>query len=294
MERIKRALIVAAGFGTRFLPASKAIPKVMFPVVDKPIVQYVVEELSEAGIKEIVFVLSPFTQDVREHFESFPALNALLEKSGKQKQIEELKRIENLANFFYTEQRAGRHGIGVAVLSAKEFIKREPFILAWADDFFKCQPCRFSQLLQVYEQLGGSILGCVRTTNPKDGLKYGFITGEKISPTVTKLKDIIEKPGEGKAPSDLASLSGMILQPEIFDFLEELDRKFPPEKELYHVDGIKRMIEENMPVYGLEYQNARYFDTGDKFGYLKTMVELGLENEELGASFRQYLQSLNL
>lgn len=290
---VTKAVIPAAGLGTRFLPASKAIPKVMFPIIDKPIVQYVVEELVAGGITEIIFVISPFTREIKEHFEPFPALNELLANSGKEKQIEDLKKIENLAHFSYVDQRPGRHGIGVAMLSARELIGREPFILTWADEFYEAEPCRFKQLLSAYERYGGTVLGCVKTTDPEDGAKYGFAVGEKIDKNVVKIKEMIEKPGEGKAPSEMAVVSGHIFQPEIFDFLEQADKDLPSNKELYHVEGINRMLKNNLPIYGLEFQNCRYFDTGDRYKYLTTMVEFGLKNEELGEKFKEYLCGLN-
>lgn len=291
-KKIRKALIPAAGFGTRFLPASKAIPKVMFPVIDKPIVQLVVEELVASGIKDITFVLSPFTQDIKEHFESFSALNHVLQESGKTREIAELKKIENMAKFSYVEQRKGRRGTGVAILSAKEAIGNEPFVLCWSDEFFKAKSPRPKQLIDVYNEFGGMVFGCIRTTDPRDGGRFGFVTGKKVSETVTKVENFVEKPGVGKAPSDLASLSGMVLLPEIFDYLKKADKIISKNKELYHVDGLRLMIEDGYPVYALEYQNCRFFDTGDRIGYLKALVELGLESEEFGNQFKEYLQSL--
>ena len=292
MKKITKALVPAAGFGTRFLPASKAIPKVMFPVIDKPIVQIVVEELVASGIKDITFVLSPFTQDIREHFESFSALNHVLLESGKKREMEELEKIEKMAKFSYVEQRNGRRGTGIAILSAREAIGNEPFVLCWADEFFKAEPPRPKQLIDVYNKFGGIVFGCIRTTDPRDGSRFGFVTGKKVSNMVTKVEDFVEKPGVGKAPSDLASVSGMVLLPKIFDYLEKADKIVPKDKELYHVDGLRLMIEESYPVFALEYQNCRYFDTGDRFGYLRALVELGLESEEFGDSFRKYLEKL--
>lgn len=291
---VTKAVVLAAGFGTRFLPASKAVAKVMFPVVDKPIIQYVVEELVKAGISEIHFILSPFTQDIREHFEPFPALNELLAKSGKEDKIEELKKIETMANFSFGLQEKGRHGTGKAILSARNFVGTEPFVLLFADEFYWANPPWITQLLEAYNQYGGSILGCIKTTNPEHGNRYGFATGEEIGKGVLKVKDIVEKPGVGKAPSEWATMSGMVYQPEFLAALAKADQSLPPEVEMHWTYGLKELLAAGAPVYGVEYRNYRYFDTGDKLGYLKTMVELGLENEELGASLRQYLQSLNL
>lgn len=291
---VTKAVILAAGFGTRFLPASKAVAKVMFPVIDKPIIQLVVEELVKAGVKDIHFVLSPFTQDIKEHFQPFPALNELLAKSGKEEKIEELKKIETMANFSFGLQPRGRHGAGIAILSAQDFVGKEPFLMMFADEFYWADPPWITQLIEAYNQYPGLILGCIRTSKPEDGARYGFATGEKITEIITKVDNLVEKPGVGKAPSDLASMSGMILVPEIFSYFEKADKELPPEKELYQTFGIKALIDEGYPVYGVEYQNYRYFDTGDKLGYLKAMVEIGLESSEIGQQFRAFLKQLNL
>jgi UTP--glucose-1-phosphate uridylyltransferase len=291
---VTKAVVLAAGFGTRFLPASKAVAKVMFPVIDKPIIQYVVEELVKAGITDIHFVLSPFTQDIKEHFKPFEALNELLVKSGKEDKIEELKKIENMANFTFGLQKEGRHGTGKAILSAREAVGDSPFVLLFADEFYWADPPWITQIVDAYNQFGGSILGCIRTKNPEHGNRYGFATGEEVSDKVLKVKDIVEKPGVGKAPSDWATMSGMLYQPEYIAALEKADRELAPDVEMHWTYGLKELLATGRPVYGVEYQNYRYFDTGDKLGYLKTMVELGLENKEFGEKFRDYLHSLKL
>jgi len=291
---VTKAVVLAAGFGTRFLPASKAVAKVMFPVIDKPIIQYVVEELVKAGISDIHFILSPFTQDIREHFEPFPALNELLAKSGKEDKIEELRRIETMARFSFGLQEKGRHGTGKAILSARNFVGTEPFVLLFADEFYWADPPWITQLLEAYQEYGGSILGCIKTKVPEHGSRYGFATGEEVNERVLRVKDIVEKPGVGQAPSEWATMSGMVYRPEFLAALEKADKQLAPEIEMHWTYGLKEMLEADEPVYGIEYQNYRYFDTGDKLGYLKTMVELGLESKEFGEEFKEYLQSLNL
>jgi len=291
---VTKAVVLAAGFGTRFLPASKAVAKVMFPVIDKPIIQYVVEELVKAGISDIHFILSPFTQDIREHFEPFPALNELLTKSGKEDKIEELRRIETMARFSFGLQEKGRHGTGKAILSARNFVGTESFVLLFADEFYWADPPWITQLLEAYQEYGGSILGCIKTKVPEHGSRYGFATGEEVNERVLRVKDIVEKPGVGQAPSEWATMSGMVYRPEFLAALEKADKQLAPEIEMHWTYGLKEMLEADEPVYGIEYQNYRYFDTGDKLGYLKTMVELGLESKEFGEEFKEYLQSLNL
>lgn len=288
---ITKVVILAAGFGTRFLPASKAVPKVCFPVIDKPIIQIIVEEVVKAGITDITFVLSPFTQAVKQHFEEFPALNDLLLKSNKQKELQELKRIEEMAEFsFCLQEQRERHGAGVAILSARPLVCNQPFVLLFADEFFLSDPPWISQLVNAYQRNNGSILGCMRTVKPEDGIRYGFVIGKKVDGITTKVESLVEKPGVGLAPSAVASMSGMVFTPEIFDCLIEADKELEAGKELYHTYGIKKMLAKNLPFYAVEYQNYRYFDTGDRLGYLKSMVELGMENQQFGEEFKEWLR----
>jgi len=291
MKEVKKAVILAAGFGTRFLPASKAIPKVMFPVIDKPIIQIIVEEVVKAGIVDITFVVSPVFPEIRRHFEPFSDLNRLLVKFGKEKELAELRRIEKMANFSFCFQKPGRYGIGRAILSARKLIGNQPFLMLFSDEFYLADPPWIVQLAKAYKELQGSILGCIRSDA---GDRYGFVVGDNTDERIVKVRDLIEKPGIGKTPSNLASMSGMIFEPEIFDCLVEADKELEPGRELYQTDGIKKMLQKGRPFYALEYQNYRYFDTGDRFGYLKSLVELGLRSEEMGEKFREYLKGLKV
>ncbi len=292
---VKKAVVLAAGFGTRFLPASKAVPKVMFPVIDKPIIQAVVEEIIQAGITDIIVVVSRFTKEIERHFKPFEELNQLLEKNGKTTYLEELKKIESMAKFTFVEQIPGRIGNGVAVLSAKEAIGNEPFVLTWSDEFFKAQPNRIKQLVDAYNEFGGMILGCIKTTNPKDGNRFGFVVGEEVRAGVVKAKEIIEKPGEGKAPSEMATMSGAIIQPEIFDYLEKSNKEVDLKQELYYnTYGTVLMLKDGFNIHGIEYQNYHYYDTGDRFGYLKALVELGIDYPDFGAEFKEWLKNLKI
>jgi len=294
-KKIKKALILAAGAGTRFLPASKAIPKLLFPVIDKPIIQIVVEEVVKAGITGITFVLSPFSpefcQAIRNHFSPIPALNEFLQKSGKEQYLEELKRIEGMANYSFVLQRPGRHGAGTAILSASEQIGNEPFLMLFSDEFYLADPPWITQLLNAYEKYQASILGCIRS---EAGDRFGFVVGENTNEKVVKVEDLIEKPGIGNLPSNLASMSGMIFEPGIFDCLIEADKDMEPGRELYHTYGIKKMLAKSLSFYAVEYQNYRYFDTGDKLGYLKAMVELGMEYPSFGEEFKTWLKGLKI
>jgi len=292
-KKVTKGVIVAAGFGTRFLPASKSIPKVMFPVIDKPIIQYVVEELVAGGLTDITLVVSPYFPEIKKFFEPSPVLNELLKKSGKEAMIEKLEKIESLADFHFVEQKpGGRIGTGTAIMPAREQVGDEPFFLSWADEFYWGLP-RAKQSAATYEKFGGMVIGCLRTIDPRDGGRLGFVVGDWVDENVVKVREMVEKPGEGKAPSELASMSGHILLPEIFEYLERADKDLSPEKELYvNVHGMAEMLADGFPVYGVEYQNCRYFDTGDQLGYLKAVMELGLESDEFGPQFRDYLSGL--
>lgn len=294
-KRINKAVVVAAGFGTRFLPASKAVPKVMFPVIDKPIIQLVVEDIVEAGIKEVIIVLSKFTEAIKEHFTEFPQLNELLLKTGKKEVLEELKKIENLAHFTFVYQKPGRIGNGVALLSAKKAIGNEPFVLSWADEFFIAKPSRITQLVKAYEKFGGMINGCIRVSEPIYGGRFGFYVGEEIENGVLKVRDLVEKPGVGKAPSKFASVSGAVLFPELFNYLEKANCSLDPKVELYYnTYGLLPMLKDGFELFAVEYKNYRYFDTGDKLGYLKSMVELGVEHPEFGEEFKNWIKTLKI
>lgn len=292
-KRVKKAVILAAGFGTRFLPASKAVPKILFPVIDRPIIQIVVEEVVKAGITDITFVLSPFSKEfcqaIKNHFQPIPALNNLLQKSGKTQYLEELKRIEGMAKYSFVLQKQGHYGTGTAILSAREQIGNEPFLMLFSDEFYLADPPWITQLVNAYEKYQGGILGCIRSDA---GDRYGFVVGENTNEKVVKVLDLIEKPGIGKTPSNLASMSGMIFESEIFDCFVEADKELEEGKELYQTYGVKKMIAKGFPFYAVEYENYRYFDTGDRLGYLKTLVELGIENQNFGAEFKTWLKSL--
>jgi len=294
-KEVKKAVIVAGGFGTRFLPASKTVPKVMFPVIDRPIIQLVVEEVILAGITDIVIVVSRFTKEIQGYFEPFTALNELLEKNGKQKELEELKKIESMANFTFVEQIPGRIGNGVAVLSAREAVGDEPFALVWSDEFFIADPPRIKQLVDAYNEFGGMILGCIKTADPLAGNRFGFVIGDEVRDGVVKVSQIIEKPGVGKAPSDMATMSGNIILPEIFAYLDKANRELEPKQELYwNTYGAVPMLKDNYSAHAVEYKNYRYFDTGDRLGYLKSLVELGMEYPDFGEEFKTWLKGLKI
>ncbi len=294
MPTIRKAVIPAAGFGTRFLPATKAMPKEMLPVVDKPIIQYVVEELVEAGITDIVIVTGYHKRSVEDHFDT-PSLDLIenLKVGGQSKAhlLEEVERIGNMANFYYVRQK-GPYGNGTPLLNARQFIGDESFIYTWSDDFVVASPSRFKQLLAVYEQYGCSVLAAIRATSDADYSRYGFAGGPEIAPGIIDAEQIIEKPGKDAAPSDLATVSGFLFTADIFTYLEQARDRLEPGKELYWNDAVKLMQTDGKRVLAAEMANGRYYDTGNKLEYLKTNVEFALGREDIGPEFRAYLEEL--
>jgi len=294
MKKIRKVIIPAAGFGTRFLPATKAMPKEMLPIVDKPVIQYVVEEAVEAGIEQVIIVTGWHKRAVEDHFDRHFELEARLEAKGKIKQLEEIRRISELANFVYVRQKEPL-GNGHAILVAKDVIGREPFIMLWGDDFIDAQPSRVKQMIEVFEKYQGVVLSGFRTKDKEDTLRYGFVSGKKLSDGVVKVEKLIEKPGPKNVPSDLAIVSGFVFTPDIFEALEKaIPETIEKGEELYWADGVNIMMKEGKPIYALEIKNGKYFDCGSQLGYLKTVVEFGLRHENTNGEFRKYLKSLKL
>lgn len=292
-KRVRKVVIPAAGFGTRFLPATKAQPKEMLPIVDKPIIQYVVEEAVSAGIEQVIIVTGWHKRAIEDHFDRHFELEARLEATGKTKELEEIKKISELADFVYVRQKEPL-GNGHAILVAEEVIGKEPFLMLWGDDFIWANPSRSKQLIAAFQKYDGTILSGIRTEKDEDTLKYGYVAGEKLD-GVVKVEKLIEKPGPKRAPSNLAVVSGFIFTPEIFGALKEAaPATIDKGKELYYTDGVNILMKRGRPVYALEIQNAKYFDCGSKIGYLKTVVEFGLQNEETNGEFGKYLKNLRL
>lgn len=291
MKQIRKAVIPAAGFGTRFLPQTKAMPKEMLPVVDKPVIQYVVEEAVAAGIEDIIIVTGWNKRSIEDHFDTYYELEQWLEKTGKFEQLEEMKRISTMANFIYIRQK-GAYGNATPVLSAKTVIGNEPFAVLWGDEFIYADPPRLSQMTKIYEKYGCPVISGVRVAN-EDVSRYGIADLDpwKEEKNVFSINKIVEKPVVGKAPSNLATHGAYILPPEIFPILEHLN---PGQGgELWLVDGIDQLIKK-APVLALEVQNAKYYDTGNKLEYLKTVIEFALRHPDLNGDFRAYLKSLKI
>lgn len=284
---IKKLVIPVAGLGTRFLPATKAQPKEMLPVVDKPIIQYVVEDAVRSGITDIIFITGPSKRAVEDHFSPHYELINLLKKQNKLDIAEEVKKIADMANFIFIRQR-GPYGNGTPVLCSKPVVGNEPFAVMWGDEFFYTpkQP-QLKQLIEVFEKYGDPVI-TAHEVNDEGTTKYGIIDGIKVEKGVYQVKNIVEKPGPDKAPSRLGSLGGYVLTPDIFDALEHT--KLGKGGELWLVDALYKLLKKR-PIYA-KLIDGEYYDTGSKLGYLRANVDFALRDSKLGKEFRKYLKSV--
>ncbi len=296
-KRVRKAVIPAAGFGTRFLPATKAMPKEMLPIVDKPVIQYVIEDAISAGIEDILIVTGSLKRSIEDHFDYSFELEHRLEEAGKMKQLEEIRAIANMANFHYLRQK-GPLGNATPIWNAKDFVGDEPFLVLFGDDFFDAAPSRSQQLINAYNEHGGSaILSCIRTTRDEDYKRYGFVTGKEERPGLLKVENIIEKPGPGNTNSDYAVISGYLYEPSIFDAIEQSMKDLAAEdssRELVYTEALNILLKNGHTAYALEIENGTYHDCGNKLDYLKTVVKFGLKHPELNAEFKRFLQDLSI
>lgn len=291
MTKITKAVIAAAGFGTRFLPQTKAMPKEMLPLIDKPIIQYVVEELIEAGIKDIIIVGSSNKRAIEDHFD-LPSqdLVANLQAGGEKKKalLDQVEQIASMANFIYIRQK-GPYGNATPISCAEHLIGDEPFIYTFADDFFFSRPGRTAQMVATYEQYGGSVFACKTAKDDSEYDRYGFVAGDEVEKGVRKVNKVVEKPGKDAAPSNLASVSGYLLTPDIFPYLDKAVAAYES-GELMIQPIMQSMMDDGLPFYAKEIQNGAYYDTGDKLEYLKTVIDFGLSHTELGPALQAYLR----
>jgi len=287
MRKVTKAIIPAAGLGTRFLPQTKAMPKEMLPVVDKPIIQYVVEEVVASGIEDIIVITGPSKRAIEDHFDHSYELENFLEQTGKTKRLEEIRKIANLANFIYVRQR-GPYGNAAPVLSARHLIgEDEPFAVIWGDEFIYSDPPRLKQLIEVFEKRQQTVISGVRIERKEDLSKYGISKIEKLEGNIYQISDIVEKPKPEEAPSNLATHGAYVFTPSIFKHLKKLD----PGKggELWLPDAVKSMLKEE-PVLAVEIEDGKYYDTGDKLGYLKAVIDFSLEHPEFGKDISNYIK----
>jgi len=292
MKKITKVVIPAAGFGTRFLPQTKAMPKEMLPVVDKPVIQYVVEEAIESNVENIIIVTGSNKRAIEDHFDVPPEdLVKNLLRGNKQNLLKEIEEISNMANFIYIRQK-GPYGNGTPVLTAEPAIEDEPFAVLWGDEFIYSKPPRLAQMIKVYEKFGGIVISGVKIENKEDLKRYGIADLTHVENNVYKINKIVEKPEIDKAPSNIATHGGYILPPEIFTAL----KKVQPGRggEIWLVDAINLLKNEGIPVYTVVIENGKYFDTGNKFEYLKTVVEFALQHNEISKEFTRFIKSLKI
>ncbi|MGL5382540.1 MAG: UTP--glucose-1-phosphate uridylyltransferase GalU [Culicoidibacterales bacterium] len=290
-KQVKKAIIPAAGMGTRFLPATKAQPKEMLPIVDKPTIQYIIEEAVASGIEEILIITSGTKRSIEDHFDTSYELEDTLAKKGKTEMLEMVKGISNMVNIHYIRQKEAL-GLGHAVLQAKAFVQDEPFAVLLGDDVVvnhEGEPA-LKQLINAYNEKQSSVLG-VQTVDITDVDKYGIVAPSKTVPVegrLAKLSDMVEKPKQTEAPSQLAVLGRYVLTPQIFELLATQTPGAGNEIQL--TDAIKRLTE-RQAVYAYDFEGQRY-DLGDKFGFIKATIDFALEREELRDDVLGYLKTL--
>lgn len=281
----QKAIVPAAGYGTRFLPVTKAIPKEMLPLVDKPVIQYVVEQLAEADIKTIVFITGWHKRAVEDHFDRHLELEQKLKKSQKIKELKAIKKISDLANFVFIRQKQMR-GNGDAILSAEPVIKEEPFVVMWGDEIIRAKPPVLEQLKKWYQKLKAPLLTIAKRPDKEAASRYAFVSGKETKDYI-EVKDIVEKPGY-PAPSQWAVFSPFIFTPELFQELKQI--KIKPNEELVYVDGLKRLLKQGKKIYAVKVKNFSYHDCGNIAEYLKTTITLALERTELKTELINFLQ----
>jgi len=283
---VRKAVIPAAGLGTRFLPASKAVPKEMLPIVDKPVIQYIVEGAVASGIEEVVLVTASAKRAIEDHFDRFFELEYRLEAAGKHDLLEESRRPADLARFV-TVRQGSPLGNGHAVLLAKEVVGDEPFAMLWGDDVVLGDPPFVQQLIDAHERTGGSVVGVIAVP-PDEAMKYGVVeVAERIDDRLVRCSRIVEKPPRDKVPSNLAAVAGYVLTPDIFEYLEQTD--VGQGGEIWLADGVQKIAAKGN-LYALEFSGRRY-DAGNKLEYLQATVDLALERPDLGPAFRAYLEA---
>jgi UTP--glucose-1-phosphate uridylyltransferase len=288
---VRKAVIAAAGFGTRFLPQTKAMPKEMLPLVDKPIIQYIVEELVEAGIEDIVIVTGYHKRSIEDHFDQMSAdLRKNLKDAGKTELLEQTKKVSDLANFAYIRQK-GPYGNATPVANAAHLVGNEPFIYTFADDFIVAGPSRFKQMIEQYQAHNASVVSCIKVVNDDDYKRYGIVAGEQLQEGLLKMSTIIEKPGKDNAPSDLASVSGYLLTPDIFGYIDKSRQLLEDGKELQIQTAMQMMIDDGHDMLAYQIQNGKFYDTGNKLEYLKTVVDFALLHDDLKDEFAAFLRT---
>lgn len=292
-SRIRKAVFPAAGLGTRFLPATKAQPKEMLPLVDKPIIQYVIEEAVASGIQNIIIVTGRGKNAIEDHFDVSYELEKILEARGKTDLLEQVRSISELIHVSYVRQKEAL-GLGHAILMTRELVNDEPFAVFLGDDIIESDTACMKQMMAVYDRMHASVIA-LEEVPPEEISRYGVIDGTPVegnydSGKIFKINNMVEKPSRESAPSNLAIIGRYILTPDIFDCLEQTQAGAGGEIQL--TDALKNLLN-RQPIYGYQFEGKRH-DAGDKLGFLKATVELALKRKDLGGPFREYLKSLKL
>ena len=285
---IKKVVIPAAGLGTRFLPATKASPKEMLPLVDKPLIQYVVEEAVASGMQEVIIITGRGKRAIEDHFDVSFELEANLRANGKRKLLKQLQEIATLASICYVRQREAL-GLGHAVYQAKPLVGQEPFAVLLGDDIIDARIPALAQMMKIYQKYHAPVIG-IQQVDRQEVSHYGMIKGQLVGPGLQRVMDLVEKPTPARAPSRYAVIGRYIMVPKIFEFLERIR---PGRNQEIQLTDALRLLARHQPLYACEIKGQRY-DAGDKLGFLKATVEFGLKNPELGSTFRRYLKSLAL
>jgi UTP--glucose-1-phosphate uridylyltransferase len=287
---VRKAVFPAAGLGTRFLPATKAQPKEMLPLVDKPIIQYGVEEALDSGVDNIILVTGRGKNAIEDHFDVSVELETFLEARGKRELLAEIRKISNLINVAYVRQ-GEPLGLGHAVLVTRHMVGPEPFAVILGDDVIDAKPPALRQMIDVFEQVDGPVLA-IEEVPPENVSSYGIIDAEEIRPGVYRIRDLVEKPARDEAPSNLAIIGRYVLTPDIFPALEETAREKDRTGEIQLTNGLRKLLKKR-PIYGCRIDGVRH-DTGNKLGFLKAVVYFALKRDDLKGPFREYLRSLGL
>lgn len=287
MKKPTKAIIAAAGLGTRFLPQTKAMPKEMLPIIDRPVIQLIVEEAVAAGVTEIIIVTGSTKRAIEDHFDRSDELERELREKGKDDKADEIKKIANLANFVYVRQKGTPKGNARPVLNAQHLIDDdEPFFVFFADDFFRSEVPRAKQLLNAYEKTGKSVITLIEV-EPKDADKYGMAAIDKeLDDKTFELTQLVEKPGEANTPSNFASVGGYLLTPDILPIIAQ--EKPDKNGEITLADSINELAQQDK-VYGC-FVEGIWHDTGDQLKYIKAVVDLALESPEYGDKLASYLR----
>src|SRR6266516_4139072 len=287
-KRVRKAVFPAAGLGTRFLPATKASPKEMLPLVDKPLIQYVVEEAVASGIESVIIVTGRGKAAIEDHFDISFELESLLRERGRDEELAQVRRISDMVQVSYVRQREAL-GLGHAVLQARALVGDEPFAVMLSDDVIDSQTPALKQLINVYEKYDTPVIGTMQVAGEAIS-RFGVIDGEEVEAGVYKIRDMVEKPVFSEAPSDLAIIGRYVLTPDIFD---ELEKTRPGAIGEIQITDAMRSLLKQRPFYAVRFEGTRY-DAGDKLGFLIATVEFALKRPDLAQDFRDYLRSLKL